>query len=158
MVFQRGSTCVHWAEKSMVVWDLPQAGKSPGGKGLLELRLLGTPGAVMLCCALGKMSGSAAQQNKSGRVAGVFIPVWSVWNHALTLYLPVSCRRASLFCNKDDDIHPSPAKRGSECGGWRSLSSPEVDEQEGVLPTASAGAGEMVSTPTHVCGLLQQAT
>lgn len=29
----------------------------------------------MLCCALGKMSGSAAQQNKSGRVAGVFIPV-----------------------------------------------------------------------------------
>ena len=42
---------------------------------MLELWLLGTPGAVMLCYALGKMSGSAAQQNESGRVAGIFIPV-----------------------------------------------------------------------------------
>lgn len=54
---------------------MPRAGKKPGGKGLLKLWLLGTPGAVTLCFALGEMSGSAARQNKSGRVAGIFIPV-----------------------------------------------------------------------------------
>lgn len=54
----------------MVDGELPQAGMRPGGKGSSELWLLGTPG-VTLCFALSEMSGSAAQQNKSGRVVGI---------------------------------------------------------------------------------------